>query len=204
MAAARQQRARRDPEGRRRAIVETAAELIAEHGVAELTHRRVAERARLPLGATTYYFRSLEELSAAALGHLAQSIERELDEVAAVLDRHGNDPAALAQVLHAYLSDRRQVLTDSALYFAGAWDEALRPFALRWFDGLVGVLERHADTATARLLAVFVDGAFVHATLHEQPLAAAELERAIRALLAGDPGPHGGAESRADDGGAPR
>jgi len=47
---------------RRAELVEAAASLILERGPAEVTHRRVAERARCSLSATTYYFRDLAEL----------------------------------------------------------------------------------------------------------------------------------------------
>ena len=53
---------RRDPEGRRRAIIEAAAELIVEGGAASLTHRAFAARAGVSLGSTTQYFGSLDEL----------------------------------------------------------------------------------------------------------------------------------------------
>ena len=56
-------RRRRDPEARRREIVTAAAELIVEIGVDALTHRKVAARAGVPLGSTTQYFATLDDLS---------------------------------------------------------------------------------------------------------------------------------------------
>ena len=52
---------RYDPERRDR-IIEAALEVIATHGVAGTTHRRVAEVADVPLGAMTYYFQGMEQL----------------------------------------------------------------------------------------------------------------------------------------------
>jgi DNA-binding transcriptional regulator YbjK len=49
-------------EQRRRGILEAVLRLIAEGGVDAVTHRRVAAEAGVPLGSTTYYFRSREEL----------------------------------------------------------------------------------------------------------------------------------------------
>lgn len=51
---------------RRDALVEAAAQLLAAEGPAAVTHRATARRAGLPLGATTYYFASGEELLCAA------------------------------------------------------------------------------------------------------------------------------------------
>ncbi|MFB9840394.1 TetR/AcrR family transcriptional regulator, partial [Actinoallomurus acaciae] len=64
---------RRDPEGRRRAIVDAACALIPEVGVGGLTHRAVAARAGVQLGSTTYHFATLDDLSRAALAHAARS-----------------------------------------------------------------------------------------------------------------------------------
>ena len=60
---------RRDPEGRRRAIIDAAAELIVDSGASSLTHRAVAARAGVSLGSTTQYFSSLDELRELARGH---------------------------------------------------------------------------------------------------------------------------------------
>lgn len=51
---------------RRGAIVDAAVDLLLEGGPAELTHRRIALRAGVPLAATTYYFDSLGALVAEA------------------------------------------------------------------------------------------------------------------------------------------
>ena len=60
---------------RRAQIVEGAAGYALEHGIAALSHRRAAEAAGVPLGSTTYYFASLEELKAAAVERLLHGDE---------------------------------------------------------------------------------------------------------------------------------
>jgi TetR/AcrR family transcriptional regulator, regulator of biofilm formation and stress response len=47
---------------RREHILRATLELIGEHGTDSITHRAVAERAGLPLSATTYWFESKEQL----------------------------------------------------------------------------------------------------------------------------------------------
>jgi len=54
-------------ERRRQALVNAAAELLSEGGFDAIRHRAVAERAGMPLAATTYYFSSLEDLITAAV-----------------------------------------------------------------------------------------------------------------------------------------
>ncbi|MEW2571815.1 TetR family transcriptional regulator [Streptomyces sp. NPDC047070] len=174
-------RSRRDPEARRRGIVQAAADLLMESG--DLTHRQVAERAGVPLGATTYYFASLGELREAALAQLADRLNDDLARITHEVAAANGDVAVLAAQLHAYLSDVDQVRADAALYTSAAQDPALRHLALRWFDGFVQLTSAWTDPSTARNIAVFIDGASLHATLTGKPLDLPTLTSGLKALL---------------------
>lgn len=78
---------RRQPRGaaRRDAIVEAAAALVVEAGPSTLTHRTIAQRADVPLAATTYYFASLDDLVGAAGTRLAERWAVHADAVLADL-----------------------------------------------------------------------------------------------------------------------
>src|SRR5216683_6190819 len=52
---------------RRERLIEVTIELVAREGIDAVTHRRVAELAQVPLGSTTYYFASREEMLVEAL-----------------------------------------------------------------------------------------------------------------------------------------
>ncbi len=177
---------RRDPEGRRRTIVVAAAELIVEGGVAALTHRRIAARAGVPLGSTTYYFATLDELAAAALDVLAQQVDASIADVRQSLAAEGATPDALARLFDEYLRDRERVQTEGALYAAGIQREELRPFTLRWFDGLVAALASHVGPGRARAIAIYADGALIQAALRGEPVPLAESRAVVAALLAVD------------------
>ncbi len=56
---------------RREALLEAAVDLVAERGVAGVTHRGVAERAGLPASSTSYFFASIDDLVAEALREFA-------------------------------------------------------------------------------------------------------------------------------------
>jgi DNA-binding transcriptional regulator YbjK len=182
-------KARHDPAGRRRAIVAAAADLLVASGFAELTHRRVAERAGVPLGATTYYFDSLADLEEAALGVLAEKLESEIAGIGWMLASAHTEPRAvtghLAAGLHAYLNDREQVRADAALYIAATRRASLRPLALRWFEGFTKLLAKYTDERTALAIAIFSDGAGVHSMLHDEPVDADFLADMITRLTAG-------------------
>jgi DNA-binding transcriptional regulator YbjK len=70
-------------ERRRQELVTAAAALLRSGGFDAVRHRAVAERARLPLASTTYYFASLEDLVAAATERTSRD---ELAEGRAQLD----------------------------------------------------------------------------------------------------------------------
>jgi len=78
---------RRQPRGaaRRDAIVTAAAALVLDVGPAALTHRTIAQRADVPLAATTYYFASLDDLVGAAGTLLAESWATHADRVVETL-----------------------------------------------------------------------------------------------------------------------
>lgn len=173
---------KRDPAGRQRAIVSAAAELIAAGGVAAVTHRAVATAAGVSLGSTTQYFASIEELREAAYALLADQID---DELALMQDRLANFvefPEQAARAMHSFLLDTRQVRADIALISAGTTDPARRRLALRWYDRLVELIASHIGTERAVAIAVYLDGATMHAGLHDEPLSVSEMTQVIRAL----------------------
>lgn len=176
-------RRRRDPAQRRREIVTAAAELITEVGTAKLTHRLVAARAAVPLGSTTQYFATLDDLREAAMAELAEGIDAGLREVADTLERHGPDTRLLGRQLHDYLSDERLVRSDLALVTAAFTDPALRPLALRWSDGMLALLTPHVGGTAARAITAFLDGVALQALFHP-PVPADELGAVLAALAA--------------------
>ncbi|AFR50640.1 TetR/AcrR family transcriptional regulator [Gordonia sp. KTR9] len=175
-------RRRRDPEERRRTIIEAAATLITEVGSDGLTHRLVARRAGVPLGSTTQYFATLDDLREAALGRLADDIDSGLAEVAETLDEHGPSAAVFAEALHEYMSDERLIRADLALVSAAVIDPSLRPLAVRWPDGLVEMLAPRVGHTAARAIAAYTDGVAMHALLYGTPLSIDDLTAALTAL----------------------
>lgn len=160
----------RDPDARRLAIITAAADLIRRGNAGRLTHRKVAEHAGIALGSTTYYFRSLEDLTRAALELLAEEIDMALTKIRAALAERGAAPESIADLFCDYLADRDTVQAETALYVAGIERPELRGLSRRWFDGLVDALAEGVGHQSAFALAVFADGATLHAALHDTPI----------------------------------
>lgn len=135
--------------------------MIAEMGLERVTHRAIAARAGVPLGATTYYFPTLHDLLEAALEHAAATSRAQLSTWAEALAADGPVSAVLPALVQDYLADRNRALVDYELYLAAARDVRLRPLALAWLEDATAALEPRVGVATARALVTLVDGAML-------------------------------------------
>ncbi|WP_336206904.1 TetR/AcrR family transcriptional regulator [Nonomuraea sp. LPB2021202275-12-8] len=153
---------------RRRAHLLTAAvDLLTEGGFAAVTHRAVAQRAGLPLAATTYYFTSRDQLLAEAF---AQLVETELATTRHWTTRHGL--TGLADQLAT--ADRNRQLGLWELYVHAGRDPALQQIARRWTDGCVRIvadaLDLPATDPRARLLYTTISTLWLEHIVEQRPL----------------------------------
>lgn len=154
---------------RRRALLDATVRVIGRGGIAAVDHRAVAAEAGVPLGSTTYYFDSKDDMVARALEHVA---EREAERLRAESDGGTLDvgpellPERLADILiHAWAGDRVTLLAQYELYLESARRPDLRPAAERWDAAYRDLLE-HAlqrlgtpdPDRRARLLCAGLDG----------------------------------------------
>jgi len=177
----RPQRAR-DPEARRRALATAALEVISEVGITRTTHRAVAARAGLPLGATTYYFPTLDDLIAAGLRLSAADLQSDFQEWAGRLREASDIPAAVAALIVEYVTDRQRAQLECELYVAAGRDPALRPLAMAWLTGMRDLLEPHVGADAARDVVTFFDGVTLRALITGQEVDLQALTSAIRRL----------------------
>jgi TetR/AcrR family transcriptional regulator, regulator of biofilm formation and stress response len=90
-------------EARRDAILRATLALIGERGLDAVTHRAVAERAGVPLAATTYWFASKEELLGEALLLAAREETERLERLVLDLAPQELDVAEWARAVAAVL-----------------------------------------------------------------------------------------------------
>ena len=178
---------RHDPERRDR-IVDACLDVIAEHGVAGCSHRRVAAAADVPLGSMTYHFDGMQQLLTEAFGRFADSVaeqfERRLGSAA------GPDEAAAAVaalITEDVFDSRRSLVLTPELYTLAAREPAYRSITRDWMSRSRAALERHVDATTARLLDALIEGLTIHRALDTEPGAgsadAALVEEAVRRVL---------------------
>ncbi|MGW0547403.1 TetR/AcrR family transcriptional regulator [Streptomyces altiplanensis] len=149
---------RHDPERRRR-IIDAAIRVVGSKGIAGLSHRSAAAEADVPLGSTTYHFRTLDELMVAALRQAGEGFAKAVSARGALEDPHADLADELARLLGEWLSgDRTGVELEYELYLAALRRPALRPVAAEWCAGLADRLARRTDPVTARALVALMDG----------------------------------------------
>lgn len=180
-------RRRRDPEARRREILTAAAELIVEVGADALTHRLVAARAGVPLGATTQYFDTLDDLRSAAFGVLAAEVDARLDGVRQTLEQRGVTPAVIAALVSEGLDDHHAVQADRAVVTAAVHDPRLRELARHLSDQLVDFLEPTYGADRARATMIFIDGVMWSTQIRDNRLDQPFIETALARILGDSP-----------------
>ncbi|GAU68483.1 putative TetR family transcriptional regulator [Streptomyces sp. NBRC 110611] len=155
MAAAR----RYDPERRQR-IIDAAIRVVGRSGIAGLSHRTVAAEADVPLGSTTYHFKTLDDLLVAALRQASEGFAKVVREHRGALTDPGRDLAAeLARLTGQWLDgDRAGAELEYELYLAALRRPALRPVAAEWCAEIAELLARRTGPRTGRAVVALLDG----------------------------------------------
>lgn len=159
-----------EPRGaaRRREILEATLRVIGRGGLAAVDHRTVAAEAGVPLGSTTYYFRSKDDMVSQALEHVAgQEAARLAEQRLTLEDAAAADvPELLTEiVMSAVTIDRMVLLAQYQLYLESARRKDLRVAAERWDRAYAAMYQLALERAggpdpagRARLLCVSLDG----------------------------------------------
>lgn len=179
-------RAPRDPAGRRQAIVDAAADLIAREGTGKITNRRVAEEAGVPLGSTTQYFKSIDELRREGLAEVARRIEREYDEVFRVTEQGSRNVEALAEFIVEYLSDRQRVHADAALYAASIDDPEVEDISKSAFESFLNRCRPFMDEQRAKIFCAFMEGAVINSCFMGVPYDRETIRLAVSLIMGED------------------
>jgi DNA-binding transcriptional regulator YbjK len=160
--------------------------VVAEQGLRALTHRKVAAVAGVPLGSTTYYFASLDDLVAAALDQAAERSVAELREWERSLPPDANLAAALADfVVRAVGEKRADTMAEYNLYALALHRPHLRQAAVNWDNALAEVLQARTDPLGGRMVAVLLCGLLMQAVLSDERPVRSDIEVLIRRALDG-------------------
>ncbi|MFI8788280.1 TetR/AcrR family transcriptional regulator [Streptomyces sp. NPDC055105] len=196
---------RYDPERRQR-IIDAAIRVVGEKGIGGLSHRSVAAEADVPLGSTTYHFKTLDELLVATLRQANEGFAKALAGSAVFEAPRARLAAGLAAVLGEWLAgERTGVELEYELYLAALRRPALRPVAAEWGEDVAEELARHTDPVTARALVALMDGICLQVLLTDAVYEEEYARDVLARVIDGAPGgrAEGAAADRPGEGGAP-
>jgi DNA-binding transcriptional regulator YbjK len=150
-------------------ILRATLAVIGRGGVGAVTHRSVAEEARVPLGSLTYYFSSKQELLREALRlHVVEDAGR-LRALAAELAEEGAAGDRIVERFAELLGGSHPDIAQFELYLEAARDPQLRDVAaesLRAYGEVAEIALRAAGVpepaATAGVIVATIDGLGVH------------------------------------------
>lgn len=164
---------------RHRALLEAVIEVIGHEGIDAVSHRRVADVAEVPLGSTTYYFASRDDMLVQSLAYFARgeidALNRALGAVPAEVWRREGTPGLVRRLTELLApqtgEDRWRTLAQYALFQEASRRPELRgpvkEWNEEWWRILTEVLEvlgrPHARIDAQMLLAMF-DGLLLSAT----------------------------------------
>lgn len=164
-------RRRHDP-GRRDRIVEACLDVVAEHGVAGTSHRKVAAAADVPLGSMTYHFDGMDGLLHEAFGRFADRVaDRFEDRLRGARDAEEAVHAVARLIAHDVFPSPRDLVLTHELYTLAARDPSYRTLTNAWMSRSRAALGRHFDATTCRILDALIEGVTIHRALEtDDPL----------------------------------
>lgn len=171
---------------RREYIAQTAAKLLLEGGSERLTHRRVAAAAGVPLGSTTQYFKSIDELRRAGLQCVAKSLDEDIEEMSQRLKAIDGDLDALAGEFCECLCDPKSVNEEMALYRGALNDPEVRDMFESFEWQFIDQISGYASPDVTRLLSALWDGIAISTYLTGRPFDRELITGAIKALVSMD------------------
>lgn len=176
-------RSKRDPQGRRRAIAQAAAELLLFEGPKSVTHRSVAKKAQVPLGSTTQYFSSINELKWAGYDVISRGVERGYDELIAQSEKAKNDSEALAVCIYDYVTNIEEVRADMVLSAAAIKDEELRALLERNNERYEASLKQYMSDNQAKMISVFTNGLMLETGIFAHQFSEEFIVQAVETIL---------------------
>ncbi len=125
-------RTRRHGPRRRERVLDAALDVLAEDGVAGITHRKVAARADVPLGSVPYHFASLTELCTRAFARYVEQRSTEYEALFAAVTSREDLIEDLMERVRGGPSRHRSAVLGFALHLAALRDPALRALTPVW------------------------------------------------------------------------
>ncbi|ODT36541.1 MAG: hypothetical protein BGO45_07435 [Microbacterium sp. 71-36] len=178
---------------RRELLLDATLAIIAERGIAGVTHRSVAAAAGVPHSSTTYFFDSLDDMIGEAVAHAMDAELERLQQFRTLLESGASGPGAAIDEFVEIVRQQSEDYTVAQfeIYLFASRHPALRVHVERILDetralaaGVLrtnGVTDPHAASAVVAL----IDGFALHRIARSEEVQYQSLAHALRAALVG-------------------
>ena len=176
---------RHDPDRRSR-IIDACLDLVAEVGVAGISHRKVAAAADVPLGSMTYHFAGMDELLREAFGRFSRGVSDGFEQrMGEATDLDTARAAVVAIITQDVFDTNRDLVLTHELYTLASREPAYRELTNAWMARSRAALERHFDPGTARMLDALIEGLTIHRALDTEAPRHETVVEAVRRITLG-------------------
>ncbi|WP_435929662.1 TetR/AcrR family transcriptional regulator [Dryocola sp. BD613] len=174
---------RSDPDRRAR-ILQATLDMLVEHGVSHITHRKIAAAAGVSLGSMTYYFDGIDSLLSEAFTQFALEMS---DSYRARLEQAKNADEACEAIVDMICDEtiatsyNLQVMYQ--LYAYANRTPPLKTIMQDWMCRSQQTLEAFFDPITARTLDAFIEGMTLHYVTDREPMSREDLTRMVAKIV---------------------
>ncbi|HLH99969.1 MAG TPA: TetR family transcriptional regulator [Acidimicrobiales bacterium] len=177
---------RRSDPSRRDRIIDATLDVIAEVGVAGTSHRKIAARAGVPLGATTYYFADLDDILRAAFERFADRLATRYERRLQGAGNRDRAIEAIVGLIHLDLpASQQELVLTTELYTLASRKAEYRTITRDWTARSRRALAPYFDRETTHMLDALIEGLLLHAALDTEPSDRARTAEAVRRITAG-------------------
>lgn len=176
---------RHDPDRRSR-IIDACLDVVAEVGVAGVSHRKVAAVADVPLGSMTYHFAGMDELLREAFGRFSREVSDGFEQRMSEATDLASARAAVVEIItRDVFGTHRDLVLTHELYTLAAREPEYRELTNAWMARSRTALERHFDPVTARMLDALIEGLTIHRALDTEAPRDETVTEAVLRITAG-------------------
>ncbi len=171
---------------RRGMLLQAAVRVVARSGSGSLTHRAVAQEARVSIASVSYHFPSIGDLRRETLEHAGSSVGWELAELVVAATERVDDIPEICAAYAVRLVVERRVETAAVfeLIVAAAHDEELRPVVAVYNGLLADLLALYTgDRADAMTVGAAIQGFLIVQLASAFPADVAGLGAAVADLI---------------------
>ncbi|TQC43920.1 TetR family transcriptional regulator [Rhodococcus sp. WS4] len=151
-----------DP-SRKARISKAALDIVAESGLRAATHRRIADRAGVPLGSVTYHFADIDEILASAFETLGEQIApRYNDAIAAAPNQYAARRVLVDAVCGSSRATEWELRLIREMYAYGSVSHRVRNLIRAFEESSLRALQTHFPEPAARALDALVEGWWIY------------------------------------------